>query len=36
MDKVEIHEVGRHRVTIAARGGVGPPTPYTPEVTAGR
>lgn len=29
MDKVDIHEVGHLRVAIAAREGVGPPTPYT-------
>ena len=29
MDKVEIHEIGHHRMTIAAHEGVGPPTPYT-------
>ena len=29
MDNVEIHDIGHLRVAIAAREGVGPPTPYT-------
>ena len=29
MDKAEIYDIGPHHVAIAAREGVGPPTPYT-------
>ena len=29
MDGVQVHEIGSHRVTIACRDGVGPPTPYS-------
>jgi release factor glutamine methyltransferase len=29
MDNMQIYEIGRHRVTIACRDGVGPPTPYS-------
>jgi methylase of polypeptide subunit release factors len=26
---VQVYQIGRHRVTIACRDGVGPPTPYS-------
>jgi release factor glutamine methyltransferase len=29
MDDVQIYEIGRHRIAIACRDGVGPPTPYS-------
>ena len=29
MDDAQVYEIGRHRVAIACRDGVGPPTPYS-------
>src|SRR5215212_1375648 len=29
MPDVDVYEIGRHRVAVASRDGVGPPTPYS-------